>query len=179
MYEHIWNFLNEHPFEKLTVQNLKDFSQSDLFDNLNDQDLFRLLFKELEDIVDDIEIDETLEKKDQLFDLFLTVSDLYQDRRLTLQKIEKASLKAPSHLKDAYTYSSPIIDSVIKKIGIESIGLKADGLPLISALSLPTFMNTISLYGLSCYYLYLFLHEEDFEKVLSSFQEKLTFITFA
>lgn len=165
LYQSLWDALKEASLSDIKVRNL----DPSIFGDLNDDDLFPLLFKEMEDYADAIQIDKSLDKKDQLFDFFIQLSDYYSDKRSIILKLEKEIRTSPTLITEAVNYIYPILKNIFNRLDVKKIKPPSS---YINA-CLPDLLNLPLFYGLCSYYFYLWVKESDFDLVMAKFQDML------
>ncbi len=190
----LWAFITNNSLSSLTIQNITSFIKSDLdrfqddalfFDThlqINDADLFRLFFSELEDALKAIQIDPDLSIQDQLFDFLMTATDVYRDRKDTLKKLENDVLSSPIHLKDFICYGRRLSNNIFTRFNIRSVQIPFKEIPLISDFipnyiaSIPKALHaeTFSLLLLHFAKIWLQDDSEFNDKTMSDFNQALT-----
>ncbi|HCU06289.1 MAG TPA: hypothetical protein DIC42_01710 [Holosporales bacterium] len=192
----LWAFIKSTPLSFLTIKNIRSFIKNDLdtfqeddrfFDthlHITDADLFRLLFSEIEETLQTIQIDSDLSLHDQLFDFLMTATDLYQDRKNTIKKLENEVLSSPTHLKDFIYYGRRLSKNIFTRFNIKRVNIPFKEIPFISDF-LPNYIasipqtfhaETFSLLLLHFIKIWLQDDSEFSDKTMSDFNQALTFI---
>lgn len=175
IYQHIWDFLKENPLSALTVEALKKTSRSHLYDDLRDEDLHKLLFKQIHEKVEAyFKNPLSMNPKDTLFDLALSVSDFYQDKKTILKQIEQELYVSAGVLCDFYVYTQPTVQLILNKVPIQSIVL--NNVPIVERLSIPTAGRILFMQALLGYFIHIFIHSLDEESLMAAFNDKLNYI---
>ena len=192
----LWAFIKENPLASLTIQNIKLFIKNDVdqfqddvlfFDThlqLTDADLFRLFFSDLEDALKDIQIDPDLSLQDQLFDFLMNATDIYQDRKDTLKKLENEVLSSPMHLKDFLYYGRRLSKNIFARFNVHSVQIPFKEIPFISNFipnyiaPLPKALHAETFSLLLLHFLKTWLQDDsEFnDKTMSDFNQALTLI---
>ncbi len=156
----LWSYLKEEGLLSFSVDGFKDYltknNQSFAFDicAFNDEELFTLLFIEVEKVIDAIVVDDDFSKKDQIFEGFMTVFDYlapYHDLFLTL---EKDLVKRPCFLKTFLYKKDKLLKKIEHKYSIKAIELNFSQMPFLKNifkndfLALPNDLNFLTLKGL-------------------------------
>lgn len=193
----IWAFLKHNPLSALTIKNIRAFIHNDLDTfqedalffkthlQITDADLFRLLFAEIEDTLQSIPIDPDLSPQDQLFDFLMTATDLYQDRKETIKKLENEVCSSPTHLKDFLNYGRRLSKNVLTRFNIQLMTVVFKEIPFVSdflphyAAPIPKIMHTEAFSLLLLHFIKVWLQDESAfnDKTMSNFNQILTFIT--
>ncbi|CAO5680870.1 MAG: hypothetical protein NEHIOOID_01233 [Holosporales bacterium] len=177
IYQHIWDFLKENPLSALTIDALKKTSRSHLYDDLRDEDLYKLLFKQIHEKVEEYFTHPiSMNPKDTLFDLALSASDFYQDKKTTLKQIEQELYVSASVLCDLYVYTQPTVQLILNKLQIQSLVL--NNVPIVERLSIPTAGRILFMQGLLGYFIHMFIHSLDEEALMAAFNDKLNYFDF-
>lgn len=192
----LWSYIQDNPLASLTIQNITSFTKNNLdtFHNdalffntnlqLNDDDLFRLFFSELEGTLKDIPIDPDLSLQDQLFDFLMNVTDVYQDRKNTIKKLDNEVLSSPVHLKDFIYYGRRLSKNIFTRLNIGSMQVPFKEIPFISDFipsyiaSVPKALHTEAFSLLLLHFLKIWLQDDsEFnDKTMSDFNQALTLI---
>jgi hypothetical protein len=140
----LWAFIKIRPLSSLTIKNIRFFVKNNMtifeeddhfFDThlqINDADLFRLLFSEVEDTLEIIQIDQDLSLQDQLFDFLMTATDLYQDRKEIIKKLENEVLSSPPHLKDFIYHGHRLSKNIFRRFNIKHMHIPLKEIPFIA-----------------------------------------------
>jgi hypothetical protein len=116
----LWDFIAEKHLKNLNVESFNFFLQrrgENFFKDITDfssQDLITFLFIECESVLDEMDIDASMEPKDQLFDCLMQLCDYYTPIRYLLAKIQADILEVPSF----YPHFICFLQRITKKIGI-------------------------------------------------------------
>lgn len=176
-YQQIWDFLQKNPLSDLTVNRLKDFSGSDAYNTLNDDDLYKLLFKQVQEKVEAYFLDNfSMDTKDTLFDLILSTYDFYQEKKVIFQKIEQEIIFSPKILCDLYVYTLPTVQLILDKLSIQSVTINE--IPIILQLRIPPAGIFLFMQALLGYIIHIFIHSIDEESFMIAVNNKLGPIDF-
>lgn len=175
----ILDFLKAHPLENLNSERFCQFLTEQNQDpapflNFTEADLFRLLFSDLEKIIDSIEIEESLPLKDQFFDLLMQITDHYKNHQDTLRRIE--SELSPCNIKDCFYYGSRITQRLKERLNVSTVTVHK--LPFIEDLALPSPLHEKTLMLLCLHFLKTWVKDDspDFEKTMASFDNATSYI---
>jgi hypothetical protein len=189
-FEPLWMFLETHPLGDLKVPEfflfLKD-RQKSFFkksSTINDEDLFRFLFLELERVIENINTDQNWDAKDQLLDMFMQIIDYYAPVQKQIKKIRNEILKSPTLLKEGHFYGKRAGRYFFHKCHIEKMFIPSNLIPFSdklkapSTFEIPSFLHESAFGGLCLYFLYVFQNDDsnDFEKTMASISEALHYI---
>lgn len=192
----LWSFIKNHSLSSLTIKNIALFIKSDLdhfqddalfFDThlqLNDADLFRLFFSELEDALKNIQIDTELSLQDQLFDFLMNAADSYQDRKNIIRKLENEVLSSPKHLKDFIFYGRRLSKKIFTRFTIDNVQIPLKEIPFISdfipnySAPIPKALHAETFSLLLLYFIKSWLQDDSefSDKTMSDFNQALTLI---
>jgi hypothetical protein len=190
IFQPIWLFLKENSVGALKVPAfflfLKDHDLS-FFKNssdINDEDLFRFLFLELEEVIKSINIDKNLVSQDLLLDIFLQIIDYYGPVQKQIKNLHEQILKSPHLLKEYYFYGKRTARYLFLKCPIEKMVIPsqvipfADKLNISSETDIPAFFHESAFSALCLYFLYSFQNDDshDFEKTIVTISEVVHYI---
>ncbi|CAO5677062.1 MAG: hypothetical protein HEEMFOPI_01058 [Holosporales bacterium] len=156
----LWAYLNEKDLASFSVVGFKEFLKKNAhpfcfnISEFNDLELFSLLFLDVEMLIENIVIDPTFSKKDQLFEGFMTVFDYFSPYKDLFLRLEKDIFKHPCFLKIFLQKTDRIIAMIEKKYTIESIELEITNIPYFKnflntqQIMLPSIFNTLVLKGI-------------------------------
>ncbi|CAO4834292.1 MAG: hypothetical protein CNLJKLNK_00125 [Holosporales bacterium] len=175
IYQHIWDFLTENPLSALTVAALQKSSCSHLYDDLRDDDLYKLLFRQMHEKVEEYFMNPlSMNAKDTLFDLALSVGDFYQDKKIILKQIEQELYRSRRVLCDFYVYTQPTIQLILNQLQVQSIVL--NNIPIVERLPIPSAGIFLFMQVLLGYFVHTFIHSIDEESLMTAFNDKLSYI---
>lgn len=189
-FEPLWMFLEKHPLSALKVTKfflfLKD-QQKFFFKNsstVNDEDLFRFLFLELERVIKNIDTNQNWDEKDQLLDMFMQIIDYYAPVQKQIKKIRNEIVKSSSLLKEGHFYGKRAGRYLFLKCHIEKMFMPSNLIPFAdklnapSAFEIPSFFHESAFGALCLYFLYVFQNDDSngFEKTMASISEALHYI---
>lgn len=189
-FQPIWLFLKENSLGTLKVpqfflflksQNISFFKKSvDIYD----EDLFRFLFLEFENVINDIYIDKNLQSKDLLLDIFMQIIDYYIPVQKQIKKLHSEILKSSKLLKESFFYSKRLQHQLFVKSDIGKMVIPQHVIPfserlnITSEIEIPPFFQESAFGALCLYFFYTFQNDDsnDFEKTMVVISETVQYI---
>ena len=189
-FQSIWEFLLENPLDHLNPCVFNDFLEGNKksFDfkmhNLDENDLIRFLFLELENILSSLDVDEQSPREDQLLEAFMTIVDYYTPVRNVLKKVQKEILSSPLILKETCFYGRRISSLFIKRFSIQKMSVPPEVIPFSEKVGISNRFHIpdvflIEAFSFLCiYFLNIFLEDDSdgLENTMAKISETITYL---
>ncbi|MDP2193708.1 MAG: hypothetical protein Q8K36_04215, partial [Alphaproteobacteria bacterium] len=128
----VWDFLDQYSLGQLTVKNVREFMEhqgkvdfgyhidSEFNMPIKDMDLFLRLFSQLGEVLENIPVQDSFSKHDQIFDILMAVADQYEPRRKTIQRMLRDLMFMPSHIGEARKRGARLASQIYRRLGVQT-----------------------------------------------------------